>query len=824
MRLWKRRARELSPAHGLSRRALIDHLPKIIRRIANALDGNDDGTVEQADETAEQHALDRLGRGFELEQIIEEYQILRRCILEYWEREAGSFDPAELNALWDVIEELIATSAARYSRENERMLRAVDRVSEAALGPRNLDAFLDRMLEVTLEAMEAADTLVILLREGDRLRVRAAAGPGEGLAERLSTALGEGFAGAIAAEREPLVASDSAAEEFSDARLLREDGVRALFGLPLTHAGNALGVAYIGSRTATEFSDLDKLLFQTMIGRVALAVQNARLAVRHSAILDAALDCAVSMNADGEIVGWNRAAEVTFGWSRAEALGTVMADLIVPPSLRSAHNAGFERYMKTGRTRYMDRRIEIRAIRRDGTEFPIELTITRVPGEQPPVFTGFIRDQSDYKAAERERLRLVEELKRAETAQRFLSEAGKELARSLDIETTLAAISRLAVPAIADWCVVDMMEQGKLRRVSVAHTDPSKEALAEDLARRYPQDPNARRGAAQVVRTGRTEFVPSIPDSVLVEVARDAEHLEMLRALGLNCYISTPIKGYDGQVLGVISLVRAECESPYTEADVLIAEELALRAATAIENARIYSEARAAIRSREDVLAIVSHDLRNPLDSISLSGNLLAMHLGRRGVGDTERKQVEIIQRATGRMAHLIGDLLDMASIQAHRLSVDARATELMPLLNEACAAHEPLAVEANVALCRDLPADDGRALCDPARVQQVLSNLLGNAIKFCRPGDTVTLRARRQGGEFVVSVADTGPGMSQEELSEAFQRYWTAKRDGKKGTGLGLFVAKGIVEAHGGRIWGESRRGEGTAIHFTLPTAGGNA
>ncbi|HET6630360.1 MAG TPA: ATP-binding protein [Woeseiaceae bacterium] len=819
VRLWKERAREISPARELSSRALVDHLPKIIRRIADALDSGQRGaTTERADDTAEQHALDRLGRGFELEQVIQEYQILRRCILELWGREAGPFDPAELNALWDVIEQLIATSAARYSRASERMLRAVDRVSAAALEAGDLNVFFDQLLEVTLESLEVADTLVILLRDGDRLRVSAAAGEAEALGQGLSTPLGEGFAGTIAAGLRPLIVSESSAEEFADSRLLREQGMRALFGLPLVDAEQSIGVAYVGSRTAAEFSEHDKLLFRTVVSRAALAVKNARLRARNAAILDAALDCVVSIDSGGDIVGWNRAAEQTFGWSRAEVLGAAMVDLIVPPSLRSAHCAGFDHYLATGHGRYMDRRVETSAIRRDGTEFPIELTITRVPGEQPLLFTGFVRDLSSYNAAEQERTRLLEELKRAETVQRFLSEAGKELAQSLDSKTTLAAISRLAVPAIADWCVVDIVEQGKLHRVSVAHAEPSKEALAVDIARRYPPDPNAQRGAVHVVRTGRTEFVPHIPDALLGEVARDAQHLEMLRALGLKSYISAPIKTHEGQVLGAISLVRAESERRYTEADVLVAEELALRAAAAIENARLYTEARAAIRSREDVLAIVSHDLRNPLESISLSAHLVATHLHRMGATDMDRKQVEVIQRAAGRMAHLIGDLLDMASIQAGRLAVEARPTELVPLLNEAYAAHEPLAVEANIALCRDLPVEGGRVLCDPRRIQQALSNLLGNAIKFCRSGDAVTLRACRQDNEFVVSVADTGPGMTREDLDAVFQQYWSARQDGKKGTGLGLFVAKGIIEAHGGRIRAESRPGEGATFFFTLP------
>jgi signal transduction histidine kinase len=171
-------------------------------------------------------------------------------------------------------------------------------------------------------------------------------------------------------------------------------------------------------------------------------------------------------------------------------------------------------------------------------------------------------------------------------------------------------------------------------------------------------------------------------------------------------------------------------------------------------------------------------------------------------------------------MEHLIGDLLDMASIHAGKLKIERRSEQVDVLVHEAAEANEPIAAAQGIGftIAADLP--DLSVECDRERVLQVFSNLLGNAFKFCRRGDGVTLRAVRDGREVRFEVSDSGPGIPVEERPHIFEPYWSAERHGRKGTGLGLFITRGVVEAHGGRIWVESEPGRGTTFFFTLPVA----
>jgi PAS domain S-box-containing protein len=230
-----------------------------------------------------------------------------------------------------------------------------------------------------------------------------------------------------------------------------------------------------------------------------------------------------------------------------------------------------------------------------------------------------------------------------------------------------------------------------------------------------------------------------------------------------------------------------------------------------------YEEAQHAIRMREEVLAVVSHDLRNPLGAIQMAAALLLLRLG----GDARaRRQVETIHRSATRMEHLLGDLLDMASIQAGRLSLERRPENADQILAEVMEAHEPGARERGLQLVRQCDIGDARLDCDRDRVLQVIGNLVGNAIKLCQAGDSIAMTCVAAGREVLFAVADTGPGIPEAELPHLFEPYWSAERHAKKGTGLGLYISKGIVEAHGGRLWAESRQGEGATFYFTLPTA----
>jgi diguanylate cyclase (GGDEF)-like protein/PAS domain S-box-containing protein len=290
------------------------------------------------------------------------------------------------------------------------------------------------------------------------------------------------------------------------------------------------------------------------------------------------------MDVAGRIVDLNASAERTFGYPRDQAVGEFLCDLIIPERFREAHRAGLERMQQGEPGRILDRRVEMFAVRANGEEFPVELTVTSADTE-PPLFTGFVRDITERRAAEEER-------ERHQRHAAFLNDAGVLLESSLDYEATLSQIAQLAVPRLADWAFVEILqEDGSIERLSMAHSDPAKEALVREYDRRYPINPDAPEGSAKVIRTGRPDLLKEIPDEMLEAVAEDPEHLRILRELGFRSAMVVPLRAR-GRTLGDIALVSAESGRLYDEDDLAMTQELAIRCALAIDNARLYEEAR----------------------------------------------------------------------------------------------------------------------------------------------------------------------------------------------------------------------------------------
>ena len=317
-----------------------------------------------------------------------------------------------------------------------------------------------------------------------------------------------------------------------------------------------------------------------------------------TAILDSTIDCVITIDARGRVLEFNHAAETTFGYTRDQALGREMAELIVPERLREAHRRGLERFAETGEGALLGQRLELTGLRADGAEFPVELTITRVGATDPAVFSGVLRDIGDRLRVEQERDRLLEreqaarrEAERLAERSNLLAEASVMVNDSLDYRSTLDAAAHAAVPGFADWCLVELLrDDGSLELVAVAHADPEREQRARVARGRYPSSPDAQTGAARVVRTGRSELIPEVPPSALEAAAQDAENLRLLRELGPRSAVVVPLRTH-GRMLGAVSLVSAESGRVFDEQDLDTAEQLASRCAAAVENARLYNAA-----------------------------------------------------------------------------------------------------------------------------------------------------------------------------------------------------------------------------------------
>jgi signal transduction histidine kinase len=399
--------------------------------------------------------------------------------------------------------------------------------------------------------------------------------------------------------------------------------------------------------------------------------------------------------------------------------------------------------------------------------------------------------------------------------QRFLVEASRLLSESIDYAATLKTVARLAVPGIADWCVVDLtQDDGQMARVAIEHRDPARLVLAQKLQTHFPPRTGAPAGPAHVAYTGRTEFEPWVSESLLEELAPEAERRRLLAALGMNSYISVVLSTH-GRVLGAITFFT-DAGRRLSSDDVVMAEDLAHRAATAIDNARLYEQAQRAVRARDDMLAIVTHDLRSPLSAIVTAAAMQVASAPHDENGTKIRQRAESIQRAAQHMSRLVRDLTDIGQIDAGRFAIERTPQNVASLTREVADALTPAADQRGTRLEVDIKGEVPPVDADGDRVVQVLSNLVTNAIKVGAAQVTLGLEPRAE--DVLFSVSDTGPGIREEDLPHMFDRYWRAPNATYRGTGLGLPISKQIVDAHGGRIWIESEVGVGSRFLFTLP------
>lgn len=404
----------------------------------------------------------------------------------------------------------------------------------------------------------------------------------------------------------------------------------------------------------------------------------------------------------------------------------------------------------------------------------------------------------------------------------LLAEASRVLSASFDYQTTLAALVNLAVPALADYCALDIVEaEDKFERIGEAHVDPAKSLLLREVAT-FPRSAlTTRHPLMRVMTTGEPVLEADITPAFIRASFAEAGQRRIVEALEPRSLICVPLVT-SGKPLGALTLVTSGSGRRYEPADLSLAADLARRAAVVVEHARLFHEAQQATRARDDVLAVVAHDLRNPLNTVSMAVALMLESTPPERV--QERRQVEIVRRAADRMNRMIQDLLDVKRMESGRLTIDTRPEPTSGLINDTIDMLRPLAAGSTIRLETSLEEDLPPVLADAARIQQVLSNLVGNAVKFTPRNGRITVCAERIDGEVRFGVIDTGTGIPPEQVPHIFGRFWQAKTSDRRGIGLGLAIAKGIVEAHNGRIWVESHVGLGSTFYFTLPSAAGEA
>jgi PAS domain S-box-containing protein len=406
--------------------------------------------------------------------------------------------------------------------------------------------------------------------------------------------------------------------------------------------------------------------------------------------------------------------------------------------------------------------------------------------------------------------------KRGEQTARFLADASAALATLVDFDSTLQKVASLAVPHFADWASVDVLaEDGTLRRVGLAHVDPAKLELARELRRRFPPDPRAPTGAWNILRTGKPEIVPVITEDMLVAASQDDALLGILRKLELRSYIGVPLV-VRGKTTGVLTFIAAESGQVYEATDLAIATDLAHRAAIAVENAQLYRELREADRRKDEFLATLAHELRNPLAPIQNGLHVLRLaHGGTEMVADART----MMERQVAHMVRLVDDLMDVSRITRNKLELRKERVSLATVIATAIETSRPLLERAGHTFSTTMPPTPVYLDADPVRLAQVFSNLLNNAAKYTEPGGAITLTAGSAGGEAVVRVRDTGLGIPADALPRVFDMFSQVDRNMERaqgGLGIGLTLVRRLTELHGGEV-SVASDGPGRGSEFTV-------
>jgi len=520
-------------------------------------------------------------------------------------------------------------------------------------------------------------------------------------------------------------------------------------------------------------SSAEQLIHELSVHQIEIEMQNrelrrAQIALeesrgRYADLYDLAPIGYCTFDSDGRVLEANLRAAELFGTTRQGLIGRML-------TVRFAreHRTAFREHLRACLNRESCSPCELTLETGDRGQVAIELVST-------PLF-----DADGAAIACKTTLHDISAAKTAERRLALLAEASELLSSSLDVSTMFGAVMRLAVPLIADRAVVDVVAGNELRSFAA--------------------------GAAE----RRIRYDPSSPQAGVLRFG------EPILGGRLLCF---PLRAR-GVTLGVLSLELTGRKRLFALADRKAAQSLASRIAMALDNANLYRDARAASRAREDLLAMVSHDLKNPLQAIRLNSEFLTQV-----VEPLARRSVEAIQRSVGTMQGMIADLLDLARIEAGRMVLTRRDYDLGLMVGEVLDVIRPIAQAKHIEVREALPALPVRVHGDRGRVLQVLSNVVGNAVKFTDTGGTIGLEVAFADGLVRFVVRDSGVGIAPEQLPHVFDRYWQGHSARQHGSGLGLYIADGIIRAHGGEISIDSQLGLGTTVSFWVPGAsmGGN-
>ena len=518
-------------------------------------------------------------------------------------------------------------------------------------------------------------------------------------------------------------------------------------------------------------------------------------------IVEIASDAVICMDAFQRITFFNKGAEVIFGYTPEETIGQRI-EMLLPERYRANHPRQVAEFGRSNvKARRLGERREIAGLRKGGEEFSAEAAISQVHNGDDVIYAVVLRDVSIRK--------------RFEMRERFLAEAGERLAASFGSSETLTEVARLAIPTIADGCILENRVASGFLAGAAAHIDPAIEEILDEVSLAGARVPPKSHPLTEILERRLPVLLQSNAASRLLETSTLPAYLKAVEAMNPESALFLPLVARE-QLIGALTLFRAK--GSFDGDDLGFAEDLARLAALALDNARLHDAVRASLRAREEMVGVVSHDLRNPVAAVKMLSRTLLRAPDQ--AGTSARETIELIAQAAEQMDALIRDLLEVSHLDSGKLLILPISVEPSTLLTDSLQTLRPLLDEKGMKL--DLQIETGlrQVKADPERIQQTLSNLVGNSIKFSSTGSKIVVIARSNPEGVVISVVDNGNGIPADQLPRVFDRYWQSSRTDRQGAGLGLAIAKGIIDSHGGRIWIESKAGEGTTVSFTLPLA----
>jgi PAS domain S-box-containing protein len=509
-----------------------------------------------------------------------------------------------------------------------------------------------------------------------------------------------------------------------------------------------------------------------------------RLATRLQLAMSAGKMAAWEVNLRTRARWWSAEMHALHGLAEGDALPDEYLSIVHPEDRERLREQ-----VEAGREDCGDHQVQYRVLWPDGTYHWLESSGTTLCDDdsRPDLMMGVCVD--------------IDARKEEEHNLQFLAQASAELAALTDYAETMQRIAHLAVPHFADWCAVDMLQRdGSLQRVAVAHVEPEKVHQAHALHERYPPGPADRGGPWHVVRSGKPLLVPVITDEMLVADIPDPGQLEATRSLGLHSYMGVPLVS-QGRGLGVMSFITADSRRVFTQRDLVLATDLAARAAVAIRNAELVDALRQSDTAKDVFLATLAHELRNPLSPIA---NTLALLSRSAEPARLLPQALEVLGRQTTHLTRLVDDLLDLARVNAGKIELRREVLELRDVLRTAIEASQPLIDRRGHTLAIELPGEPVHVDADAVRLAQVFSNLLNNAAKYTPQGGRIELRMTPGEDRVDITVSDSGIGIAPDLLPRVFELFTQASHPlgtEPHGLGIGLYLVRGLVAMHGGTI-----------------------